>query len=412
MLFNKKKKDFSSIDLSKKNSLTSLPLGESRTSAIVQRSTNANHDTFICSKTLQEITGMVLQSVKQGRSVVILDMNNEIYKTTYKLFKNSSYHIKYMDVRDDYTNTWSIFGTIKNKDDFMVAANTIVNVMRWQYIEDKYIYDEDYICGVSMVLAALIAYSMAYCLLSSNKFEYMYDLVNNNTLDTLDKFFDIAPDVPRSLWFDYRDENFDEYINATLVLLQVLKDEDINKMINDNDLNMKRPSIRKTVYYFNFMEDEIKEGIPLNIIANFCIEEFSSYQTYCIENKIEPVPIPITFIVHQVEKQRNLEEFFFKAIETPDICDICYLYTCTDSRAFYDEYHDIATSVLKSAQYVIVSNEEEIEEQTLKYLLELENELPEIEEKHEDELIITNEEMIECSKYQLQHHTLYHELTF
>ena len=410
-MFFKKKRDFSSIELSKKNSLTALPLGESRTSAIVQSKNNGNN-TFICSNDLQEITGMILQSVKQGRSVVILDMDNELYKTTYKLFKNSSYHIKFMDAKDDDTNSWSVFGAIKEKEDYMVAANTIVNVMRWQYIEDKYIYNEDFIAGVSMVLAALMSYAVEHCLLLGNKFEFLYNLVNNNGLETLNKFFANASDTSKELWFDYQDEYFDDYINASLILLEILKDEDINKMINDNDLNMKRPSIRKTVYYFNFMEDERKEGIPLNIIANFCIDEFSSYQKYCIENNIEPAPIPITFIVHKVDKQENLEEFFLKTLDTPTMYDICYLYTCNDSRAFYDEYQNIAVDVIKSCPYVIISNHKEIEEQTLKTLLELEKELPEIEEAHKDEIIITNEEIIECSKYQLPHHTLYHELTF
>lgn len=406
-----------SVEAHKADEIFDNPLGIYNSRVLTQLSGLKNRNTLFCTKKQDDVDamiGVIMQSVVRGESIIILDTDNLIYNKTYALLKNNSYHVKTFDIDDDDSNTWSIFGNLTEKNEYIRKANIVVQTMKSEYLTPQKASNTDYVAEVTIILSALLAYAVAYSLLSSNKFEYLYNLINENTNENLDRIFEAAPDTPKSLWFDYKGERFEEEIDDVLNILDALRKDYTNRMLNDNDINMETPCVRKTAYFFNFYPDSKEdENLSLNIILNTTLYRFKKHQDQA-KTDFEIKNLKINYFIANPEQILGLEYFYDELLKTSqsNAYNISTFFICSDVRAFFDEYQERAKSLINNMQYIVITSQSEISEGTTKALLSLSESFPYIEQKNNEQIIVCNGEVMKCKTYDIRTHTMYKKLRF
>lgn len=409
------------VEIIKPELVREYPIGEMMRRVATTKSGWDNKNTLFCTKDPLEITplmGTLMQSVALGHSIVIVDVDEILYTEIKPLLVNNSYHIKFFDIENENSSTWSVFDDMSDKSAMLYKSQQIIDVIKWDILPREKAVNKDYTDGLSVTLAAVLSYIIQSKLLSPNKFEEAYQFLRKNTVKNLDTWFNAAADTPKSLWFDFRDEHIEEYVNDLFKIFDILRDDMRNRLINDDDLNMKRPSIRKTAYILNFMGDVdekirkevIKDNIPLNLILNFSLNTFIMTQQYFRENPVDGNrPLPIDFFIVNLDVHPSLHQFIYTMSHEAKPLDINMFATCVDIAYMYDTYYMVSEEIVDCLQYIVLSNNDKENKNAIKDMLQFEGEIPDVDVKNDQEVIICQQQVIKCSKYNIENHTLYDE---
>lgn len=404
------------VEIFPKDLIQEYPLGEMLGKVATTKTSIKNQSTLFCIRDTADTSAMmgtILQSVRLGHSLVILDINNQIYNTAKPLFRNNGYHIKYLDTLSENTDTWSIFDNMADENYVITKAKQIIDVLKWGFLSKDKISNSDYIAGLTITFAAMLAYVINVALLSSNKFAYIFNLLNQNTINNLDIIFNVAADTPKHLWFDFKDPYTESYINDLIRILNVLKKPAINKMINDDNLNMNRPSIGKTVYFINFIPEDFEEAVPLNLILNFSLSTFISYQSAYMEDMTGfAPPIPIDFFIFNLDLHQDLYEFIYHASQVAGRYYINFFATSVDFAYVYDKYYLLSEELSSIFQYVVLINNDAKNKEYFSEILDLTEDIPNINTKNDEEVIISNKTFVECKRYNIEKHPLFSMMTW
>lgn len=408
------------IEITAKDSLFEYPLGELMGKAATTKSAWKNKNTIFCTSGLSDwesLLAMLMQSVKNGHSIVCVDVDGQIYQKTQYFLKGNGYHIKLMDIDEDDSNTWSIFEEMTDIYSIADRSKKIIDILKWNILPREKAADEYYTNGLSVTMAAILAYILSDNLLTSNKFQKAYELLNHNTTRNLDNLFSVSEDTPKSLWFDFKNEYIEEYIQELLRIFDILRDDARNHIINDEDINIARIRFRKTVYFLNFIGDTVEDNVPLNLFLNFVLQKAVSlekqYQLMKENGQIEenhtPL-IPMDFFILDMDVHPDLNQFIYAMRHQAEGCNINLFMSCVDAQYMYENYYMVSDELVEMMQYIILQTNDRQNKESIMDMLELQETIPSFDSSDE-EVIISMKEYIPCGKYHIRNHPLYAILT-
>lgn len=397
--------------------MQNLPLGECSRKAVECNDFNSNvlhllkdekDDTYIKSS--------MLQIIARDESMIILDPDGNLYNKFKRLLFQQNYMIRYVDIDDENTNTWSFFDhdviDITNPNapnDILKKCKFMISIFADEFLdmEEK----EEYINDWAIVFSAAYAYVYTNYLLAENKFEKMHDVFFYNTLEELDELFDDADDATRELWFEFMDmdtERIEYLIELSLALLELLMDPDTNTLISNSDMSFTNLSDKPTCIFLNSIPDAVDDNNCINVILNFMLFELIEK---C--DREGPCEVPVHFLLNKIESFPNLSNFFVISRELKNR-NISFVYTCLELDSIFNTY-DILTMnrFFNDINYITISK---YDEQNLslirKYVIELPEEIvPEIFEDNR-EVLVVQKFVILCKRYKIENHYLFERIDF
>ena len=407
----------SCIEITPKDSIYEYPLGELLGKAATSKSQWNNKNTMFCTSSLTDIEsllGIMMQSVKKGHSIVFVDVDNQMYQKTWRFLKGNGYHIKALDIDNEDTFTWSIFEEMTDIYSIADKSRQLIDIMKWNLLPREKAVNEEYTNGLSVTLAAVLAYVLSDNLLAPNKFQIAYELLNHNTTKNLDNYFSVAEDTPKTLWFNFRNDYIEDYIKDLLRLFNILRDNDRNRLINDENINISRLRIRKTVYFLNFIGDNVEDNVPLNIFLNFVLQKAISMERQYNEMKMNgTLPdnkaplIPVDFFIMDMDVHPDLNQFIYAMRHDGGDYHINLFLTCVDASYMYANYYMVADELSEILQYTIVQTNDRTNRESLEDMLNVDD-IPFLDIDDEEEVIICRkQEFVLCAKYHVRNHPLY-----
>jgi hypothetical protein len=424
-LFNKNKNkiNFDDIKYAHENiqiplyeDLQFLPLGENKNRAIECKGTNSN----ILHITMDEndneyMISTILQIIKREESMVILDPDGKLYRKFKTLLFSKNYKIRYIDIDDENSNTWSFFDNdsldINNPDaiyDVIIKCDQLIKIYVDSFLteEEKELYYDDWV----VLFGAIYAYVYTNYLLIENKFNKMYELLEYNTINDLDKLFETANDVTYKLWFDILDANDDvkeSLISLSLGLIEILKEHDTNRLISTSDLDLTSPERRKSAFFFNSIPEEVDDNNCINIILNFMLLELSF-----LHKAKGRFDIPIYFLMNNIDFFPNLSSFIEKSTQFKNT-EVSFIYTCSELDGIYDSYDNIILNkFFNSLNYVtIVRYDKENLDIINNFIIELPEGINE-DTLYRQQILIAQDRVLLCKRFELEKHPIYYRICY
>lgn len=393
------------ISLSKQENLKGVPMGTFARKIIVPKEEGKNKLILTTSyKDTRSVENEIIQHILNQESIVVLDPEAYLYTQFVYMLRNRNYRIKYIDIDNEDSATWSIFdGDNMDIDDICYRVRLLLNIFKDDYMSEEEIKTK--FNGWVDFFSALFARVIATSLLKTNKFEEMRDILEYNSIEEINGMFFQTNDIVEELWFNRGLSNDDKeyYTSLSLAVLDELAAEDTNRLLTNSDMDFLNLVTVPTAYFLNPIPNDVENNMPLNIILSYSIAELNDFFLY--SNK--KGAIPVHYIINNIDYFPGFS-FFLQFASEIKTNKLSFTFSCTDLDYISKIYNkNILNVFFNNLFFVIIHKGDKKNIEILsKYMFEIDYEIP--DKFLEDNcVIIAYDKTIYCNLYDISNHPLY-----
>lgn len=386
------------------SNLESFPLGEFRKRPLETKyQYKSNTFAVVDDKGYDFIIGTILQSCIRKDSIMLIDTEDVLHQGVSKFLKriNYDYGVFTFDRDNEQSSSLSLWEQMGDKDNILNVARQLINAV-YQYLWIGFTDERDYETNV-YGLSAFFAYAAATAMLKHNKFAYLSEFIDNNSIEAIDLILRDTCDTTEFLWTELKPSKSEceRIVSISRSIIELLKQPEVNEIISLDGYDALNLSLQKSAITIEYGTKSGQNAV-MNIITNIVLSENLVHH-----EKMKGRAQGINVIINKVEKLDDIE-FLEEIINLSRKYKVNFFVTCENVDLFLERFPDEGNnSFLQLFPFVLV--QKSLDNAHLKSRLSSLLASYKWSDTMENELLLADNRLIELNPFNVRKHILYND---
>ena len=245
------------------------------------------------------IRNALFSIIRRGESALIADPKSEMYADTAELFRQNGYEVKVLNLVDpSHGDSWNCMSDMGTNS---MMAQMLTNVIIGNTSNGK--GDHFWDNGEANLLKALVLYvAMDKTLVPEEKnLAHVYQLLTDNDASDLDKLLGglgagHPARAPYKLFKQASDTVKTGIVLGLGTRLQVLQNEEVQRLVSFSDIDLTAPGRRKCAYYIILSDQETSMAFLSSLFFSFLFIKLTRFADMSPEGRC---PVPVNLILDE-----------------------------------------------------------------------------------------------------------------